>query len=169
MKKVAAKMMILLLLAFFASGSITHAAGPASNNISAVVKEIDGAKSEILVQAYSLSSKDIANALVDAHKRGVRTQIVLDKSAISLGTSIADYTHNMGIPTYIDSEHDIAENKIIVVDKETVITDSFNFARAAGEKGAQNLLILRSHELAQMYIDDWNKHRKHSAAYAGKQ
>lgn len=46
----------------------------------AIVKEIGKAKQEILVQAYSFTSKDIAKALVDAHKRGVKTEIILDKS-----------------------------------------------------------------------------------------
>jgi phosphatidylserine/phosphatidylglycerophosphate/cardiolipin synthase-like enzyme len=40
----------------------------------------------------------------------------------------------MGIPTYIDPAHAIAHNKIMIVDRETVITGSFNFTRAAEEK-----------------------------------
>ena len=141
MKKVAAKMMIVLLLVFFADSLNTHAAEPAGNNVSAAVKEIDRAKSEILVQAYSLASKDIVKALAAAHKRGVGTQIILDKSVISQKPSIADYTRNMGIPTYIDAEHDIADNRIIIIDRATVITDSLNFTGAAGAKGTGNLLI----------------------------
>jgi phosphatidylserine/phosphatidylglycerophosphate/cardiolipin synthase-like enzyme len=39
----------------------------------------------------------------------------------------------MGIPTYIDPVHGIAHNKIIIVDREVVITGSFNFTRAAEE------------------------------------
>ena len=46
----------------------------------AVVKEINAAKTEILVQAYSFTSVPIAKALVDAHKRGVKIQVILDKS-----------------------------------------------------------------------------------------
>jgi len=39
-----------------------------------IVKEISKAKSEILVQAYSFTSKEIAKALVDAHKRGIHVE-----------------------------------------------------------------------------------------------
>ena len=74
----------------------------------------------------------------------------------------------MGIPTYIDAEHQIAHNKIMVLDKETVITGSFNFTKAAEEKNAENLLILKSKELAKVYIDNWNKHKAHSQAYKGR-
>jgi phosphatidylserine/phosphatidylglycerophosphate/cardiolipin synthase-like enzyme len=48
-----------------------------------------------------------------------------------------------------------------VVDKETVITGSFSFTRAAAEKNAENLLIIKSKELAAIYIGDGNKHREH--------
>jgi len=61
----------------------------------------------------------------------------------------------MGVTTYIDSRHAIAHNKIIIIDKETVITGSFNFTKAAEEKNAENLLIIRNKKLAEIYIDNW--------------
>jgi phosphatidylserine/phosphatidylglycerophosphate/cardiolipin synthase-like enzyme len=134
----------------------------------AIVKELDNTKSEILVQAYSFTSKEIAQALVNAKKRGIQIQIILDRSNRSDKYSAGDFTAHMGIPTYIDSRHAIAHNKIIIIDKETVITGSFNFTKAAEEKNAENLLILHTKELAKTYIDNWNDHKKHSEFYKGK-
>jgi len=134
----------------------------------AIVKEISKANSEILVQAYSFTSKEIAKALVDAHKRGVHTEMILDKSNWSKKYSAADFTFNMGIPTFIDSAHAIAHNKVMVIDKETVITGSFNFTKAAEEKNAENIIILKNKDLAKAYMDNWNKHKGHSGVYAGK-
>jgi phosphatidylserine/phosphatidylglycerophosphate/cardiolipin synthase-like enzyme len=134
----------------------------------AIVQEISQAKQEILVQAYSFTSKDIAKALVAAHKRGVRTVIILDKSNQSKRYSAADFTFNMGIPTYIDAKHATAHNKVMIIDKETVITGSFNFTKAAEERNAENLLILRSKELAERYIANWEKHKQHSQEYGGR-
>ncbi len=134
----------------------------------AVVKELNKAKNEVLVQAYSFTSKEIAQALVNAHKRGVHIIIILDKSNRSGKYSAADFTAHMGIPTFIDSAHAIAHNKIMIIDKETVITGSFNFTKAAEEKNAENLLILKSKNLAKVYIDNWNKHKAHSERYEGR-
>ena len=134
----------------------------------AIVQEISQAKQEILVQAYSFTSKDIAKALVAAHKRGVRTVIILDKSNQSKRYSAADFTFNMGIPTYIAAKHATAHNKVMIIDKETVITGSFNFTKAAEERNAENLLILRSKELAERYIANWEKHKQHSQEYGGR-
>ena len=41
----------------------------------AIISEINQAKTEILVQAYSFTSAPIAKALVNAHKRGVKVQV----------------------------------------------------------------------------------------------
>jgi phosphatidylserine/phosphatidylglycerophosphate/cardiolipin synthase-like enzyme len=130
-----------------------------------IVKELIKAKTEILVQAYSFTSKSIAKALVDAHKRGVRTVIVLDKSNQSKKYDAADFTARSGIPTFIDAQHAKAHNKIVIIDQETVITGSFNFKEEAKKKVADNLLILKSKDLAKVYIDNWNNHKSHSQKY----
>jgi phosphatidylserine/phosphatidylglycerophosphate/cardiolipin synthase-like enzyme len=174
--------MILLLLVLLFGCSNTQATDVTLNNTqtqvyfslkggctTAIVGEISKAKTEILVQAYSFTSRDIAKALVDANKRGVHTEIILDRSNRSQKYSAADFTHNMGIPAFIDAEHAIAHNKIMVIDKETVITGSFNFTKAAEEKNAENVLILKNKELAKVYIDNWNRHKGHSEGYKGRQ
>jgi phosphatidylserine/phosphatidylglycerophosphate/cardiolipin synthase-like enzyme len=110
----------------------------------AIIKQIDSAKSEILEQAYSFTSSPINKALVQAHKRGVRVEAILDKSQGSEKYTSATFLANSGIPTFIDARHAIAHNKIMIIDKETVITGSFNFTKAAEEKNAENLIIIKS-------------------------
>jgi len=56
----------------------------------------------------------------------------------------------------------------MIIDDETVITGSFNFTKAAEEKNAENLLIIKSKELAKVYTDNWLMHKKHSQQYVGK-
>lgn len=69
---------------------------------------------------------------------------------------------NAGIPTYIDDKHDVAHNKIMIIDNETVITGSFNFTEAAEEKNAGNLLIIKSKDLANVYLENWYIHKENS-------
>lgn len=131
----------------------------------AIIKEIDNAKSEILVQAYSFTSTPIAKALLDAHKRGVKVQAILDKSQRTQNYSSATFLANSRIPTFIDAAHAIAHNKVMIIDGQRVITGSFNFTKAAEERNAENLLIIKSEELAKQYTENWNSHRKHSEVY----
>jgi phosphatidylserine/phosphatidylglycerophosphate/cardiolipin synthase-like enzyme len=134
----------------------------------AIISEIDQAKTEFLVQAYSFTSAPIAKALVNAHKRGVKVQAILDKSQRSEKYTSATFLTNAGIPTFIDTKHAIAHNKVMIFDKAKVITGSFNFTKAAEEKNAENLLIISSKELAKFYLDNWQKHKGHSEAYDGR-
>jgi phosphatidylserine/phosphatidylglycerophosphate/cardiolipin synthase-like enzyme len=134
-----------------------------------VVREIEWARSTILVQAYSFTSTPIARALVDARKRGVRVQAILDKSALKENYAEADFLAQMGVPTRIDAEHAIAHNKVMIIDGQVVLTGSFNFTRQAETSNAENLLVIRSPALAREYAANWQLHAEHSDPYAGRQ
>jgi phosphatidylserine/phosphatidylglycerophosphate/cardiolipin synthase-like enzyme len=128
----------------------------------AIVREVDKAKSSILVQAYSFTSAPIAKALVATHERGVKVQIILDKSNLTAQYTSGPYVAKAGILVKIDSAHDIAHNKIMIIDGKIVITGSFNFTKAAEDKNAENLLIIRDKILAEEYIKNWQDHEAHS-------
>ena len=53
----------------------------------------------------------------------------------------------------------------MVIDKEVVITGSFNFTKAAEKRNAKNLLILRAKDLTKAYLNNWDKHKVHSEKY----
>jgi len=175
------KSRIFFLLTFLYFGSISYAEGfkatgtidtyfsPRGGATEAIVKEINAAKSEILVQAYSFTSKPIAKALVDARKKGIKVEAVLDKSQRREKYTSADFVAHAGIPTYIDDNHAIAHNKIMIIDRATLITGSFNFTKAAEEKNAENLLVIKGNKpLVDRYIRNFEEHKGHSEAYQGK-
>ena len=175
MKRITIIILSFLILSFVAITAFAFQAeitkvcfSPNGGCTESIVKEINAAKSEILVQAYSFTSAPIAKALTDAFKRGIKVEAILDKSQRKERYTSATFISNAGIPTYIDDKHAIAHNKIMVIDRETVITGSFNFTKAAEEKNAENLLILKDKELAKVYIDNWCKHKEHSEKYEGR-
>jgi len=142
---------------------------PRGGATEAVVREIASARSEVLVQAYSFTSAPIAKALLDARKRGVRIEVVLDKSQRRERYSSADFLAHGGIPTYIDTRHAIAHNKVMIIDRSTLITGSFNFTKAAEEKNAENLLLIRHNRpLVERYLRNLEEHRDHSEPYQGR-
>ena len=81
---------------------------------------------------------------------------------------MADFLVTSGIPTKIDAAHAIAHNKVMIVDGETVITGSFNSTKAAEEKNAENLLVIKDKVLATKYIENWKVHAGHSEIYTGR-
>lgn len=132
----------------------------------AIVEQIANARKEILIQAYSFTSRPISQALVQAKKRGVKITVILDRSNRGPQYSAATFLKNMEIPIFIDDRHAIAHNKIILIDGRVVITGSFNFTMAAEKDNAENLLVLEDlPELTQAYLENFRRHLEHSAAY----
>ena len=119
------------------------------------------------MQAYSFTSAPIAKALLGAHKGGIKVEVILDKSQLTEKYSSVTFLYNSGIPTWIDSTHAIAHNKVMIIDGETVITGSFIFTKAAEEKNAENLLVIRDKTLAAKYVENWKVHAEHSEVYKG--
>jgi len=139
---------------------------PRGGATDAIVAEIGKARNEVLVQAYSFTSVPIARALLEAKKRGVRIEAILDKSQKKERYTAATFLYNACIPVMIDDKHAIAHNKIIIIDRQTVITGSFNFTKAAEEKNAENLLVIKGNrELAGKYLDNYRVHYSHSEPY----
>jgi phosphatidylserine/phosphatidylglycerophosphate/cardiolipin synthase-like enzyme len=134
----------------------------------AVVQALDAAKQTVFVQAYSFTSKDIAEALLHAHQRGVVIHVILDKSDVGDHYSEADFLANSGMSVLIDAKHQIAHNKIMIIDGETVITGSFNFTKQAEDHNAENLLVIHDRGLAERYLANWHDHEAHSEPYTGR-
>jgi phosphatidylserine/phosphatidylglycerophosphate/cardiolipin synthase-like enzyme len=139
-----------------ATGTIEVAFSPQGGITDLIVKELNSAKSSIEVQAYSFKSAPIAKALVDATKRGVKVQIIVDKSQKSEKYSIVTYLTNAGIPVHIDTAFAIAHSKIMIIDQIDVITGSFSFTKSVEERNAENRLILHGNkELVDIYEQNW--------------
>jgi phosphatidylserine/phosphatidylglycerophosphate/cardiolipin synthase-like enzyme len=132
------------------------------------VSELHKAQHTIHVQAYSLTSAPIAEALVEANRRGAKVIVIADASNRTHNYSAADFLAHEGVETYIDSQHAIAHSKVMIIDAQTVLTGSFNFTKAAEEKNAENLLVIRDVKLAAEFEDNWQAHFRHSEYYAGK-
>ncbi len=128
----------------------------------AVVAALDAANESVYLQAYGFTSPEIAGALARARRRGVRVEVILDKSNRAQRRGALTLLTEAGVAVWIDACHAIAHNKVILIDRATVITGSFNFTQAAESRNAENLLILRDPALAARYLANWEEHRRHS-------
>jgi phosphatidylserine/phosphatidylglycerophosphate/cardiolipin synthase-like enzyme len=131
---------------------------PTQNCTKLLVHAIQQAKSTIQVQAFSFTSAPIARALVEAHQRGVKVQVILDKSQFQTDRySSAKFLSRANIPVYIDYQPTLAHNKVMILDGVTVVTGSFNFTKAAEKYNTENLLIIHDKNLAQTYAKNWQR------------
>jgi phosphatidylserine/phosphatidylglycerophosphate/cardiolipin synthase-like enzyme len=128
-----------------------------------IVRELQQARKEILILAYSFTSKPIAQAILEARKRGVQIEMVLDRSNEQEAYSDLQLFHQEGLQPLIDAHHAIAHNKVMLIDGHTLITGSFNFTHQAEIENAENLLVIKGHsELLSVYQQNFAVHKAHS-------
>ena len=116
---------------------------------------ISKAQDSIYVQAYGFTSGEIAKALINAHERGVKVRVLLDKSNIGAKHSKMRDIRKAGIEVSIDKVSGIAHNKVIIIDKQKVITGSFNFTVGADIRNTENVIIVNDREVAKRYLENW--------------
>ncbi len=135
---------------------------------SRIVEEIGEARKNIRVQMYIFTSKRIAEALARAAKRGVYVEVILDKSQEKMTYGPWRTLRRDGVKVFFDTEHETANNKIVLIDNRTIITGSYNFTKAAEEKNAENILIIKNDaDLFDAYLTNFKEHLEHARKAAG--
>jgi phosphatidylserine/phosphatidylglycerophosphate/cardiolipin synthase-like enzyme len=159
------------MVPFAATGTLQYAFTPEHHADAMIIAAFDAAHRQVLMQAYSLSHRRIADALVRAQIRGVEVAVIADQEQSRANTAIMRNVMRAGIPLLIDAHHAAAHNKIVVIDSGladcAVITGSFNFTYAAQHRNAENALVLRGNApLCEAYFNNWRRHQAHSRALA---
>lgn len=123
-----------------------------------ILKSIDSAQKEILVAGYSFTSKPIAEALLAAHKRGVSVRVMVDAKSNTGRYTAATFLANHEVPVRRNDNYAIMHHKFMVIDGKHVQTGSFNYSAAAASRNAENVLMLwNMPELAQVYVQEWQR------------
>ncbi len=146
-------------------GTVEVLFSPSGGAMDAIVREIRAARKEILVQAYTLTAPKIVEALGQVKKRGIKVEVLLDFERAEVDSSALQLDSN-GIPVRVDAQHARNHDKVMLIDRETIITGSFDFTREAEESSIENLLILKGNPpLAATYLENYTMHREHSKPY----
>lgn len=154
-----------------AQGTLQAAFAPWDDIEALVIDVVDRARSQILMQAYLITNKKIATALIMAHQRGVDVRLLADAHQSRENATKVPMLAAAGIPVWLETRYQNAHNKVIVIDAATtaatVVTGSFNFTWAAQHKNAENVLIARNNPtLAARYALNWERQREQASAYS---
>jgi phosphatidylserine/phosphatidylglycerophosphate/cardiolipin synthase-like enzyme len=139
-------------------GRIENAFSPGAGAEDLVLKVIASAKSTIRLAAYSFTSPKVVSALLQAKKRGVDVQVVLDDKGNRSKASISAMNILLGadIAVRTNSRFAIHHDKYVIVDEIHVQTGSFNYSKAAAKSNSENVLVVWGNaDLAYSYLKHW--------------
>mgnify|MGYP001584718842 CR=1 FL=1 len=123
----------------------------------AVVATLDKSARTVDMAAYSFTNKKIAHALAAAKNRGVAVRLVSDQGEFALTDDVREILKEAGIDPQVKSTTGLMHNKYLVIDREVLVTGSYNFTARAEWENFENLLVLRDPELAQRYEKNFER------------
>ena len=128
----------------------------------AIIEQLNKAQKSIDIAMYYFTDRDLANAVIDAHNRGVKVRVYLDKDQREAKYSKSRYLAKHGISIRYSDNPYVMHHKFCVIDSEVVITGSYNWTASAGERNNENLLVIRDPPIASRYEQEfnrlWNEH-----------
>jgi phosphatidylserine/phosphatidylglycerophosphate/cardiolipin synthase-like enzyme len=135
-------------------------------------REIDQAKQELLVAVYAFTHDELAQALVQAKKRGVTVQVVIDREFdASNENSKGKFFEVEKVPlrrlsgtrasTQI-KDVGLMHQKFAVIDRRIVLTGSYNWTHSADRINDENLLLFRdagplAEEYRRVFAQLWER------------
>lgn len=106
-----------------------------------ILNLISSSKRSIKIAIYAFTDRDISNALLDAHHRGVKITIVTDAVQSSSRTSDIDYLKTKGVEIYKNKTTNAEHNKFAIFDDKYLITGSYNWTSNA-KKNSENCVVI---------------------------
>jgi phosphatidylserine/phosphatidylglycerophosphate/cardiolipin synthase-like enzyme len=137
-----------------------------------ILREIESAKQELLVAVYAFTSDDLASALVQAKKRGVAVQVVVDREFDRTNdNSKGKFLEAQKVPLRRvsaasskigDKDPGLMHQKFAVIDRRVVFTGSYNWTQSAESRNDENLLVFRdaaalAEEYRKIFLRLWER------------
>ncbi len=131
---------------------------PEDGTLENILAAVNAAQESISFMAYSFTSDELADALIEQAKSGVSVSGVFDKDQYhsNAGTEF-DTLQHAGIDVRLDGNPRLMHHKVIIIDGQIVITGSYNFSNNAEHNNDENTLIIHNQDIATQYLAEFQQ------------
>ena len=131
---------------------------PNPSNEQRVVNMFRTCKKTLDLAIFTFTRDSIAQAILEAHQRGVKIRCIGDDGNSKVKGSDVRLLASVGIPCKTDNNLRFhMHNKMAIIDNSVVITGSFNWTSQAVNKNQDNILFIEDKNIASQYTDYYNK------------
>ncbi len=116
---------------------------------------IDSARISVDMAAYSLNLWSIRDALIHAYQRGVAVRMVMESD--NMDNKEIQQIQDAGITILGDQREGLMHNKFVVIDHDEIWTGSMNFTTSGTYEDNNNLVRIRSTQVAEDYTTEFNE------------
>ena len=121
-----------------------------------LVDRIGAATMRIDAALYDLDAAPVADALIEAHERGVQVRVVTETD--NMADSEIGRLQDIGIPVSDDKDSgSLMHHKFIVIDERYVWTGSYNTTHNGAYKNSNNVILIDSVPLAYNFTQEFRE------------
>ena len=133
---------------------------PSDITNSHIIKNIEEAEEEILIQTMLITRSDIAYAISNAVDNNINTFIIVNSLGECSENVVNILTDDLGDNFVSDTEvPGTMHNKLMIVDRNganpKVLTGSHNWSNSANNKNDENTVIIHDETLANIYFQEF--------------
>lgn len=149
---------------------------PDDNVRAKLIDLIDNEQESLSIAIYTLTDKDITNALLQAYERGVGIEIVSDRAYSGERYSRIPILANHRISIWVyqtpEEYRSLMHNKFIIfkkniLDKSIVWTGSFNFTKSASISNQENVIVTDNPEVVSRFEHQFKLLKQRSLLISG--
>jgi cardiolipin hydrolase len=122
-----------------------------------IIGFIDRCENTLDIAVYSLTHDDIAEALMRAHKRGVKIRILMDKTQAGNKYADDEKLEEAGIALRRDTKSGLMHHKFAIGDGDAVANGSFNWTKNADTRNAENFVVLRMKKTIRTFQKEYDR------------
>lgn len=134
---------------------------PKGGTKQAILETLGRAQKSIRFAVFSVTDQDIQKLLIRKAREGVIVEGIFDGCMISQYSVYQDLL-TKNIPVMIDGNQALLHSKTFIVDRQVVITGSYNFSKSGEERNNENTLIITSNKVAGFYEQEHQRLKKAS-------
>jgi phosphatidylserine/phosphatidylglycerophosphate/cardiolipin synthase-like enzyme len=128
---------------------------------------VGGAEHSVDFLAFSFTSAELAEAMLDRAGEGVEVRGVFDEEQSGGQGSAYRLMRQAGLDVRLDTTRGDMHHKVILIDDAIVVTGSYNFSRSAEEQNDENVLILHAPPVAAEYLIEFERIFRRAAPSRG--
>ncbi|OZJ04095.1 hypothetical protein BZG36_02853 [Bifiguratus adelaidae] len=131
---------------------------PGQSSFETLLSTLHRAQRSLDICVFTITDNDVARAITDAHRRGVRVRVITDDDQeTSRGSDIPELRH-AGIQVKTDHSPAHMHHKFAIVDECIVLTGSYNWTKGARFDNRENFVVIENEpDCARSFQNEFEK------------
>ena len=121
-----------------------------------IISLINISNSTIDIAAFSFTSEEIFNAILETHLRGVKVRVLLEKRYMNAESSKYKILNELGIEVRFDNNPYSMHHKFIIIDSNVLETGSMNYSENA-KTNNENIFIIYNNKIATAFLQEFDR------------